>query len=98
MNKIEFLATLMSERAKLEWLLKAIGMSRMDVAGVSGFYTTKDVIGHLMAYDHALVKWLKEAKAGRVYVDRVCENLRATGRPPMKCSCQELAKRRPTSG
>jgi hypothetical protein len=73
MNKSEFLAILRTERAKLEKLLAAVGISRMDVAGVSGFYSTKDIVAHLAAYDRALVKWLKEARAGRVYMDNVLD-------------------------
>jgi glutathione S-transferase len=73
MNKSEFLAILRTERAKLERLLAAVGISRMDVAGVSGFYSTKDIVAHLAAYDRALVKWLKEARAGRVYMDNVLD-------------------------
>lgn len=73
MNKAVFLETLKSERTKLEGLLKAVGKSRMETAGVSGFYSTKEVIAHLTAYEQALVKWLRDAKAGRVYVDQVLD-------------------------
>jgi hypothetical protein len=73
MNKIELLAILKAERARLESLLAAVGISRMDIAGVSGVYSTKDIVAHLTAYDRALVVWLNEARAGRVYVDNVLD-------------------------
>ena len=73
MNKTEFLEVLRSERAKLERLIDAVGTERMDVTGVSGFYSTKDIIVHLTAYEQALVSWLQEAKAGKVYVDEVLD-------------------------
>lgn len=73
MNKMEFLAILKAERAKLEKLLTAVGIKRMEFPGVSGFYSMKDILAHLEAYERALVVWLKEARAGRVYVDDVLD-------------------------
>jgi hypothetical protein len=73
MNKKEFVAILRSERATLERLFDAVGIRRMDIAGVSGFYSTTDVIAHLTAYERALVNWLREANAGRAYVDSVLD-------------------------
>lgn len=72
-NKAEFLAILKSERAKLADLLDAVDLRRMEEPGVSGSSSIKDIIAHLTAYEQALVKWLKEAKAGRVYVDEVLD-------------------------
>lgn len=73
MDKAQFLATLASERGELERLIDAVGIDRMDEAGVSGSYSTKDVIAHVTAYEQALVRWLKEAKSGRAYVDSVLD-------------------------
>jgi hypothetical protein len=73
MNKSRFLTTLRTERARLEELLAAVGLPRMDIPGVSGIYSTKDILAHLEAYDRALVTWLNEARAGRVYVDALLD-------------------------
>lgn len=73
MNRSEFLDVLRSERARLERLIDAVGIDRLDITGVSGFYSTKDIIAHLTAYEQALVRWLREAKAGRVYIDEVLD-------------------------
>jgi hypothetical protein len=73
MNKNEFVAILKNERARFESLMAAVGIGRMDIAGVSGVYSTKDIMAHLTAYDRALVVWLNEARAGRVYVDKVLD-------------------------
>lgn len=73
MDKTQFLAILRTERAAFEELLAAVGRSRMDVAGVSGHYSTKDIVAHLEAYNRALVTGLNEARAGRVYVDPVLD-------------------------
>jgi hypothetical protein len=73
MNKSQFLAILSAERLRLEELLAAVGLSRMHIAGVSGLYSTKDILAHLEAYDHALVIWLAEACQGRVYVDELLD-------------------------
>lgn len=73
MTKSEFLAILKAERARFEKLLVAVGFSRLDNAGVSGVYSTKDIVAHLTAYDRALVTWLNEAKAGRIYIDKTLD-------------------------
>jgi hypothetical protein len=73
MNKSELLATLRSERKVLDELLDAVGTDRMAEPGVSGSYSAKDVIAHVTAYQRALVTWLGEARAGRVYVDPVLD-------------------------
>ena len=73
MDKTQFLAVLASERGKVEQIIDAVGMHRMDEGGVSGSYSTRDVIAHLTAYEEALVTWLEEAKAGRAYVDPVLD-------------------------
>jgi hypothetical protein len=73
MNKSEILTILKADRAKFDRLLAEVGTDRLDLAGVSGFYSTKDILAHLEAYDRALVVWLKESKAGRAYVDKVLD-------------------------
>jgi hypothetical protein len=73
MNKDELLVILRSERGELDTLLDSVGIDRMESPGVSGFYSAKDVVAHLTAYEQALVRWLKEAKAGRVYIDSVLD-------------------------
>lgn len=73
MNKYAFLVNLRVERARFEALLAAIGTSRLDMAGVSGTYSAKDLLAHLEAYLRALVIWLNEAREGRLYVDQVLD-------------------------
>ena len=73
MDNTQFLTILASERSKLERIIDAVGMHRMDERGVSGSYSTQDVVAHLTAYQEALVASLTEAKAGRVYVDPVLD-------------------------
>ncbi|MCA9973670.1 MAG: ClbS/DfsB family four-helix bundle protein [Anaerolineales bacterium] len=73
MQQRRFLAILQAERAQFEALLAAVGHGRMAVPGVSGFYSTKDIVAHLDAYDRALVTWLNAAADGRVYVDPVLD-------------------------
>ena len=73
MNKAQLSAVLAAERDKLERLIDAVGMQRMNEPGVSGSYSTRDIIAHLTAYEQALVMSLKEAEDGRVYVDSVLD-------------------------
>ena len=69
MNKFEFLTIFKTERARLEAILKPVRISQMNTPGVSGVYSIKDILAHLEAYDRALIIWLREAKAGRIYID-----------------------------
>ena len=85
MDKTQFLTVLASERDKFERIIDAVGMHRMDRSGVSGSYSTRDVIAHLTAYEQALVTWLKKAKAGRVYVDPVLDQPDLAARNAIVC-------------
>jgi hypothetical protein len=73
MDKFELLTILRAERAKLEKYLAAVGFSRMGITGVSGSYSTKDILAHLEAYDRAVIIWLKESRAGRTYIDNIVD-------------------------
>jgi len=73
MDRSQLLTVLKTERARLEKCLAAVGLSRMDIAGVSGSYSTKDILAHLEAYDRALITWLNESRAGRVYIDNILD-------------------------
>lgn len=52
------------ERKRFEELFGVVGVRRMDLPGVSGDYSTKDIVAHITAYERALVNWLKPARAG----------------------------------
>lgn len=73
MQKSELLAGLKAERAQLERYLSDVALDRLAVPGVSGVYSVSDILAHLEAYDRALVTWLREARAGRVYIDSVLD-------------------------
>jgi uncharacterized damage-inducible protein DinB len=73
MTRDELLAALGAEHVVLEKYLKAVGVDRMHITGISGFYSAKDILAHLEAYDRAIIIWLDEARAGRVYVDPVVD-------------------------
>lgn len=51
------------ERKRFEELLGAVEVGRMDLPGVSGDYSTKDIVAHITACERALVRWLKAARA-----------------------------------
>lgn len=73
MNKLEFLDSFQAERAEFERVVNAVEPDRMNIPGVSGEYSIKDILAHLEAYDRALVVWLEHARAGQVYVDPVLD-------------------------
>jgi hypothetical protein len=73
MNKAALQQGLRRARTEMARLIGAVGRERMDIAGVSGRMSMKDVLAHVNAYQRALVTWLDEAKDGRVYVDPVLD-------------------------
>jgi hypothetical protein len=74
MKKAEFLTVLEEEGTLFERLINAVGVSRTEQPGVSGQYSVKDIVVHITAYERALVNWLKDAGAGKVYVDPVLDH------------------------
>jgi hypothetical protein len=62
LTKSELLKTLHSERHQWETLLAAIGEEHMTQPGVAGYWSLKDVISHITAYERWLVDWLKAAQ------------------------------------
>jgi hypothetical protein len=62
LTKTELLETLHSDRKQWEALLAAIGEEHMAQPGIAGYWSTKDVIAHITAYEQWLVDWLKAAQ------------------------------------
>jgi hypothetical protein len=65
MNKAELLKWLVEEQQKWELLLAAIGEMRMDLSGVNGDWSMRDIIAHLTGWQRWLVSRLQAAGDGR---------------------------------
>jgi len=67
-NKEIFLARLMNERDKFELLLNRVGYTRrMTLKGVSGKWSIKDVLAHVLAYELYIADRMNETLHGEVY-------------------------------
>lgn len=73
MKRNKFLHTLRNERQHFEELLAQVGSEHMEVPGVSGDYSLKDIVAHVTVYERALVQWLDRARVGKVYIDPIVD-------------------------
>lgn len=64
MNKQELLDGIRSERVKLETVLAAIPRERWSEAGAVGFWTVKDLLGHLAVWTSRAITALYFAERG----------------------------------
>jgi hypothetical protein len=63
-----FLARLMNERDKFELLLNRVGYTRrMTLKGVSGKWSIKDVLAHILAYEQYIADRMNEILHGEEY-------------------------------
>ena len=68
-NKDIFLARLLRERDKFELLINRIGFRRqLTVPGVSGKWSIKDILAHLLGYEQYMADRLGEILHGESYV------------------------------
>jgi hypothetical protein len=64
-----FLARLMHERDKFELLLNRVGYTRrMTLNGVSGKWSVKDLLAHVMSYEQYIADRMHEILHGETYV------------------------------
>ena len=68
MTKKQFIAKLLHERDKLELLLNRVGYSRrMTLKGVSGRWSIKDMLAHILAYEQYIADRINEILHGEYY-------------------------------
>jgi hypothetical protein len=68
-NKETFLARLLHERDKFELLLNRVGYTRrMTLKGVSGKWSIKDMLAHMLAYEQYIADRMHEVLHGEEYV------------------------------
>jgi hypothetical protein len=67
-NKDVFLARLMRERDKFELLVNQVGFTRqLTLQGVSGKWSIKDILAHLLAYELYIADRMHEILHGETY-------------------------------
>jgi hypothetical protein len=68
-HKEIFLARLMLERDKFELLLNRVGYTRrMTLKGVSGKWSIKDILAHVLAYEQYMADRMNEILHGESYI------------------------------
>src|SRR5687767_1150676 len=61
MTKKQFITRLLHERDKLELLLNRVGFTRrMTIKGVSGKWSIKDILAHILAYEQYIADRMNE--------------------------------------
>jgi hypothetical protein len=74
-QKETFLARLMHERDKFELLLNRIGYTRrMTLKGVSGKWSIKDILAHILAYEQYIADRMNEILHGETYIPCKTQN------------------------
>jgi hypothetical protein len=70
-----FLARLMHERDKFELLLNRVGYTRrMTLKGVSGKWSIKDILAHILAYEQYIADRMNEILHGETYIPCKTQN------------------------
>lgn len=68
MSKKQFMAKLLHERDKFEFLLNRVGFTRrMTIKGVSGKWSIKDILAHILAYEQYIADRMNEIVHGEAY-------------------------------
>jgi hypothetical protein len=60
-SKSHLLETLKTKRHRWDMMLNAIDKARMDESGAAGYWSVKDIVSHVTAYERWLVEWLTAA-------------------------------------
>lgn len=63
-TKAALLETLRNERSAWDALLAEVGADRLERPGVTGEWSVKDIIAHLMSWESRPVEWLRAARSG----------------------------------
>ena len=61
LSKCQLLAILRSRRAEWDALLASVDEVHMSIPGAAGYWSLKDIICHVTAYERWLVEWLTAA-------------------------------------
>src|SRR5512132_875543 len=74
-HKEIFIARLMHERDKFELLLNRVGYTRrMTLKGVSGKWSIKDILAHILAYEQYIADRMNEILHGETYIPCKTQN------------------------
>jgi hypothetical protein len=63
-TKTELLATMAARRAEWDALLSRVGNDRMEKPGVEGYWSVKDVVAHVCAFEQYAAALLVDQKSG----------------------------------
>jgi hypothetical protein len=75
MSKKQFIMKLLQERDKFELLLNRVGYTRrMTLKGVSGKWSIKDMLAHILAYEQYIADRMNEILHGETYAPCKTQN------------------------
>ncbi|MEW6240098.1 MAG: hypothetical protein AB1564_04755 [Chloroflexota bacterium] len=66
MRKSQLLVRLQNERENWEHALNYVGAHRLGIGGVSGHWSARDILAHIMVREHYLADRLREIQRGEV--------------------------------
>lgn len=72
--KAQLLETMRSERQLWNDVVAQIGSAHMTQAGVAGYWSAKDVVAHITAYERWLAEWLEAASRHEFPVPSVLDD------------------------
>jgi hypothetical protein len=64
-TKKELIEELRAERARLEALLGDLTNEQMEIPGVQGEWSVKDIIAHITVWEHRGIDWLRAVANGK---------------------------------
>jgi hypothetical protein len=68
MYKTRLIVRLLSARDEWELLINHVGLKRSSIGGVSGAWSVKNIIAHVMAHEHYLADRLAEIARGEAFI------------------------------
>src|SRR5436853_1562808 len=68
MTKAKLLETIRDARVRWEGLLAEVGEERMQIPGVEGNWSVKDIIAHVSYFESGMTRWLNSALTGEAPV------------------------------
>ncbi|MFX0113937.1 MAG: ClbS/DfsB family four-helix bundle protein, partial [Candidatus Hodarchaeota archaeon] len=63
-TKKELIEQLRTERARLETLLEGLRTDQMEIPGVRGEWSVKDIIAHITVWERRGIEWIRAVAQG----------------------------------
>lgn len=64
MNKNEVIEQMKDERNKFDIVLNRVSREDMEISGVDGYFSVKDILAHISAWEQLTLDWLADTEQG----------------------------------